>query len=217
MKNIKSFLTPHTKDYYDKVLKIVTDLEEFSGVKIVIFGGFVRSIIEGSIPRDVDLWFKYVPPEYVCTPGIWRRRILDMIPKIREKYNITNLDIFLSKETEYENKGDENYEIATIKIQDIPFDFCCDTSSLLNFTTLADFSVNNLYMGLDGELKTRVNTNHTVNDIISHIKERKLIHITDMEIIKTYLSPYRPKYDLEYYKNKMVQKETKMISYGFNF
>jgi hypothetical protein len=217
MENIKDFLTPETREYYETVIKIVNDLETISGAQISIFGGFVRSLIEGNIPRDVDMWFKYTWPHFTGTPGIWRRRITAMIPQIREKHTIKDEDIKISKTTDTEKIGEDIYEIATIKIDGIDFDFCCNTSSHLSFKTLADFSVNNLYIGLNGTLKTRVLTHYTVSDIIGHIKERKLIDITDMEVIKSHLDPYCSKYNLDYYKNKMVLKGVKMISYGYNF
>jgi hypothetical protein len=138
-----------------------------------------------------------------------------MIPKISEKYTIKDEDIKISNTWDTEKIGEDSYEIATIKIDGIDFDFCCNTSRRLSFKTLADFSVNNLYIGLDGGLKTRVLTDYTVSDIIGHIKERKLIDITDMEVIKGHLDPYCRKYNLDYYKNKMNLKGDKMISYGY--
>lgn len=217
MENIKDFLTSETREYYDTVISIVSDLETISGAEISIFGGFLRSLIQGTIPRDVDMWFKYTRPHFAGTPGIWRRRILAMIPQIREKHTIKDGDIKISNTRDTEMIGEDSYEIATIKIDGIDFDFCCNTSRRLSFNTLADFSVNNLYIGLDGRLKTRVLTDYTVTDIIGHIKERKLIDITDIEVIKGHLDPHCHKYNLDYYKNKMNLKGVKMISYGYTF
>jgi hypothetical protein len=210
-------LTAEPREYYERVIKIVSDIESISGAEISIFGGFLRSLIEGTIPRDVDMWFKYTRPHFAGTPGIWRRRILAMIPQIREKHTIKDEDIKISKETDTEMIREDSYEIANIKIDGIDFDFCCNTSRRLSFKSLADFSVNNLYIGLDGELKTRVLTNYTVTDIIGHIKERKLIDITDIKVIEAHLNPYEPKYNLDYYKNKMVLKGQKMVGYGYSF
>ncbi len=81
---------------------------------------------------------------------------------------------------------------------------------------MADFSVNNLYIGLDGQLKARVDTVYTVTDIIEHIKDRKLIDITNMDEIKAYVDQNCSCYNLDYYKNKMHLKGLKMIGYGYS-
>jgi hypothetical protein len=217
MSNISIYLTEETKEYYTKALEIVKELENISGATICIFGGFVRSLIEGTVPRDVDLWFKYQRPEFAGTPGIWRRRISAMIQKLREKHTIDDNDIQLSTVNDTDNYGEDSYEIATVKIDGIGFDFCCNTSRRLSFTTLADFSVNNLYIGLDGEIKTRVMTEYSVRETISHIKEWKLIDITNIQVIQRFLYVHCPKYNLEYYKNKITKKGERMISYGYNY
>jgi hypothetical protein len=186
--SIESFLAPELAEYYYQVIRIVKILEKVSDAKVVIYGGFIRAIIAGEgRPRDVDLWFTYDwPTASVSTPGIWRRRIQQMIMRLKFEYpdltvNIVNLSTGAEVGTvsnPVDMRGDDKYEIATININGIDFDFCCNTSDRLSFDELTDFSVNNLYMGADRILKTRVKTDFTVNDIIGHIQNRKLIGST---------------------------------------
>ena len=99
--------------------------------------------------------------------------------------------------------SNDHYEMSIVKIDGIDFDFCCHISGRIAFNTMCDFSLNNLYIRTDGEIRTRVDTKYNVDDILDHIKAWKLIDINDYEVMKRYL---KPTYDLKYYIAKKAER-----------
>ena len=77
------------------------------------------------------------------------------------------------------------YGCYSAVINGITFDFCCNTLNNHSFNELADFSVNNLYIFNDGVLQVRVQCEYNVEQIISHIIQRKLTYIINHEVVQS--------------------------------
>ncbi len=228
--NIKYYLTPKSKPYYTKVIEIVEYLKtiafydkssSFFGsstkLEIHIFGGFVRNIIshyfnptEDFVPSaDVDIWFDY--SQYrTHSYNSWRRHCVKMFGDLKQKYDVGN-ECLISNEL----GPRETYGLCKLTIDGIKFDFNTDINGESTYSSLADFSVNNLSINTEGNLSKRVNEccDYSLEELIEHIKDKKLINILDVKQVMKYIEwGYLNE---ETRQIKFHQRITKMISYGY--
>jgi DNA-binding FrmR family transcriptional regulator len=93
---------------------------------------------------------------------------------------------------------------------------CTEINNFSTFETLSDFSVNNLYIDIKGEIKKRVDCDYTIDDIIEQIKNKKLINIVNKTFVETHLDEH-----IDFpgaYENRFKEnREKKMIEYGFSY
>lgn len=198
--HINEYLTCASKPHFDKIMSIVRfiktcfdelDTKDVSHNKIksiYVFGGFIRDLIshhfDGSdsfeITGDVDVWLKF---NHGCISFSRREHMMKILYQqlIENKFNtkiIMRMDGLEPENMEYIAKG--------FLINGIKFDICANINNRIQFRSLSDFSVNNLYINQDGNVHSRVKTRFTVPQIIKHIKMKYLINITGGEEISTY-------------------------------
>lgn len=166
-----------------------------------MFGGFIRDLLKNKIPRDVDIWFNY-PDQGAISVELWQQIVMSIVHSLKDH---------IVSDLRAHPMNDDRNEISTVKIDGIDFDFCRNINGRVSFTTVCDFTVNNLYIWTDGEIRTRVNTKYSVHDILNHIKDWTIIDINDIEITKRYLKP--PTYDLKYYMDKTAKKAERLRTF----
>ncbi len=93
------------------------------------------------------------------------------------------------------------------------FDFCTKINNENRFDVLCDYTVNNLYIKTNGKIFLRINTNFTINEILDHIRDKKLVPIINDNIINSYIEYDRNNY---YYHDLIEKRKNKMIGYGYN-
>jgi hypothetical protein len=225
--NIKQFLTPKSEIYYTKVMNIIEDMtrkELYQSVfiseelNIYIYGGFIREIIshyfhpeDEFIPStDVDLWFSFYDSnkeEYSYPYSIWVHRCGKLIKSLGETHDISKAD------TSNKIKTDETYSIYNINIDEIDFDFNVKTSFYSSYKTISDFTVNSLTMDTNGNIFKRLPEycDFDINEIITHIKERKLIKMINPDAIKVGYTTEQIQTE------RFIKREQKMINYGYTY
>jgi hypothetical protein len=220
--NIKQFLTPKSEIYYTKVMNIIEDMTRkelyqsvFKSIElnIYIYGGFIREIISHYfhpenefIPSaDVDLWFSFYDSnksEYSYPYSIWVNNCSKLIKSLGETHDISK------SVTSNKIKTTETYSIYNITIDEIDFDFNVNTCFCSSYKTISDFTVNNLTMDTNGNIYKRITEycDFDISEIITHIKEKKLIKMINPEMIKT-----------EYTTCRFIKREQKMMNYGYTY
>ena len=213
--NVQTFLTEQTRPFYERVINIVKDLEEITHTKVVIFGGFIRNIIEcyfnPSIVfkiNDVDIWF--LNGHSLTT---WERSVTHIYNQINICHNSSKKDFHHYGISEHRI----DYGVIKMTIDDIKFDMCTRINGFTTFDTLTDFVCNNLYIDINGNINIRVKCEYPINDIIEQIKNKKLIAMLDKEFIETECLTYWNPNDKQFYEDKWKYREDKMLSYGYNY
>ena len=216
--NIKDFLTPKSEKYYTEVLNIVRELEEKSKINdkntyISIYGGFIRNIIlhyfeyqqnnevNFTPSKDVDIWFHHNKNTWISFNTFLRRMntIIDSMKEFNfvcDKQNIVDKNII-------------NYRIQKYIINDIHFDVCSNINNFSTFDTLSDFSVNNIFIDINGVLNKRVNCIYSLEQCINHIQNREIHVIVDDLFIKNNIDNF------DNHDNYMQLRKLKMNSYGY--
>jgi hypothetical protein len=225
--NISTFLTENSTSYYRKVIDIINSLSQSTSIyydgkcpNIYIFGGFIRNLIEHyylndtyfSTPNDIDIWFDYSDISYRRTHSYtsWSKELTIMLENIKNKYNLIEFvqpkiyGIHLT------------YGLSTIKIDDITFDLCTKVNHFSTFNTLCDFTCNNLYIDLNGNLHKKIDCLYTIQDSIEHIKNKKLINIINQDIINK-LAKKDEDENNELYNEYMKRRETKMLTMNYSY
>jgi hypothetical protein len=219
--SIIPYIKTNNTHFYNRVLDIVKYLENISMCEIHIYGGFVRNIIDNYysdnniITKDVDLWFAF-DRNISVNYNYWKEKVDRMIIQLRRKYNIENYIYF--------NLGDtrEKYGLCKITIDGIEFDFCTKINDEDRFSKLCDFTVNNLYINTNSKIYTRINSIYKIEEILAHIKNKKLVSILDNDIINSYnISNINNIYNINinnnyYYYDLMEKRKYKMLNYGYN-
>ncbi len=209
---ILPYIKTNNTHFYNKVLDIVKYLEMISFCDIQIYGGFVRNIIDNYysdnniITKDVDLWFSF-DRNIMVSYNSWKEKVDRMILQLRRKYNIENYIYFDLNDTR------EKYGLCKITIDGIEFDFCTKINDEDRFSKLCDFTVNNLYITTNGKIYTRINSIYKIEEILDHIKNKKLVSIINNDIINSYTVFDRNNY---YYYDLMEKRTYKMLNYGYN-
>lgn len=217
-KNINYYLTNNTKEIYKLIIDICKNIENISNSKIYIFGGFIRNLIENYHNpeskfkfNDIDIWFYQSRYDNLNNSFTrWKINVLrNIVPKLRNIYKISDQVICYSSECPR-----ELYGLYKVNINDINFDFSTNINSENQYKKLSDYTVNNLTMDTEGNLYTRIDTQYTIDNIIEHIKNKKLIKIINSNVIDDYIHYLND--NKEYYIKKMNEREQKMINYGYN-
>lgn len=240
--NIKFFITEKSKPYYNKVINIVENFENFINesnppkpgywslkTKCNIFGGFIRNIIEHYFefqekpdsefrtPKDIDVWFnkfhinENMERSYCHSETTWNRDIKLLVDKLNEKYYPTKHPIISYPDI----CARINYGVKLVNIENIDFDLCTEINWFQTFNCLCDYTCNNLYIDIKGNLNYKTNTKYSISDSIYHIQKRLLIKITDLEFINRMKDI--DEFSEEYYQEKDEKREKKMLSYGYNY
>ena len=192
---------------------------------IVIFGGFIRDLIrhyfeyqnnedvEFIKPKDIDTWFHYKSPmddeyhkfSHSMTSWIRYLRALNEIMRYNSEYDVNH---YLSG---YSFSVDiTKYCVCTMEIDEINFDMCTDINNysgkaFTTFKNLSDFTVNNLYIDINGQLNKRDDcSDYTLDICIDDIKNKKLHNI--------YIVPNEEEYSMINFFDK---REKKMLEYGY--
>ena len=226
--NIKQYLTPKSQIYYTKVMAIIDHLKTIAffdnshKVEINIFGGFIREIIshyfhqdKDFVPSaDVDIWFTYYNSNYrklAYSQNNWHYLSIQIIKDLKKTYDVSNSIISI------ESVPRETYGVCHVNIDGIKFDFNTDINGESAYRTISDFTVNNLTIDTDGNILKRVSEtcDFNVSEIISQIKEKKLINIVNPKPIKRYINCGFSNEEVE--KIKFEKREAKMLSYGYTY
>jgi len=234
--NINSFLTDYSRPYYDKILNIIetikASMREYYDIKdniitpeVYIFGGFVRRLIEhyydyqNSLKSDtkinfttnfdIDIWFDFSNwwRKYQSY-FIWSKEVKHIYSKINDKYKNTKI-------LSYPEFGSRLvYGLYTIYIEDIKFDMCTNINHFETFSTLCDFTCNNLYIDLNGNIYIKTKSSYSIQDCFEHIKNKILINIINQNIIND-MAEYSG--DRNYYTEKILYREQKMLNDGYRY
>ncbi len=215
---ILPYIKTNNTHFYNKVLDIVKYLETISMCDIHIYGGFVRNIIDNYysdnniITKDVDLWFAF-DRNIMVSYNYWKEKVDRMIIQLRRKYNVENYIHFSLDDTR------EKYGLCKITINGIEFDFCTKINDEDRFSKLCDYTVNNLYINTNSKIYTRINSNYNTEDILEHIKNKKLVSIINNDIINSYNISNRNNRNINnyYYYDLMEKRKYKMLDYGYNY
>ncbi len=230
--NIKQYLTPKSEIYYNKVISIIEYLKTIAffdnnsqinnyKVEINIFGGFIRDIIshyfypdEDFIPSaDVDMWFTYYCNDKILSysQNMWNSLFIKIINDLKMKYNVSKAI------TTYESVPRETYGVCKATIDNIQFDFNTDINGSSSYKTISDFTVNNLSIDMNGNILKRVNEccDFNVDDIIIHIKQKKLINIVNPKIIEKYIEQGLSTKEIQ--ELLINRREQKMKKYGYKY
>ncbi len=230
--NIKQYLTPKSEIYYNKVISIIEHLKTIAffdnnsqinnyKVEINIFGGFIRDIIShyfhpdnDFIPStDVDIWFTYYDKdkELSYSQNMWNSLFIKIINDLKMKYNVSKAI------TTYDSVPRETYGVCKAIIDGIHFDFNTGINSSSSYKTISDFTVNNLSIDINGNILKRVNEccDFNVENIIAHIKQKKLINIVNPKVIEKYIEQGLSTKEIQ--ELLINRREQKMIKNGYNY
>ena len=234
MNNLKDYITPKSSDYYYKVMEIVNDLQTYmqnnvqknivgaynkAPVNTLIYGGFIRNIIhhyyhpsdEFTPSKDVDIWMykNEVDPakaKFSFSNGGYEMFMRQTLNDMRSKYHIPMVPY-----SQYVDptKFTKSYSVFRQTIDNIDFDLCAQINSCDSFAVLTDFTVNNLYISCDGTIIVRLKCGYTLDEITNHIKHKQLVKIFDMTV--------KYEYESQMHIDRFNKRETKMLSYGYNY
>ncbi len=229
--NIKQYLTVKSDIYYNKVMSIIEHLKTIAifdnnkkndtKVEINIFGGFVREIIlhyfhpdEDFVPSaDVDIWFTYYYKDKKITYGrtIWNSLFFKIINDLKINHNVSDEIATLDMLPR------ESYGVCHAIINDVKFDFNTDINGSSSYKTISDFTVNNLAIDMNGNLVKRVDEccDFNVSDIITHIKEKKLITMVNPKMIKEYEKNWGSTKEIQ--ERLITKREQKMTKHGYTY
>ena len=196
---MEAFVTPAKEEYYSKVMRIVRHISDTLQSPVYIYGGFLRNIIEGQekVADDIDLWIDAAHSE-----TSWSRAICHL----RGACN------FMLSSMEYYNNRSVDYGLYRTVIDGLRFDISAPINGFNIFKNLSDFTCNNLYCTVDGVLNVRYRCAYSLVDHIEHIRQRRLVDITNwkfIEHVQKYLFP-----NTDYYA-KMAYRRDKMLAYGY--
>ncbi len=223
--NIKDFLTPKSRPYFEYVNKLLCRMLKAGQIpSAAVFGGYVLNLVEHAFaykanpvtatytpPKDLDVWLKYDlhPTQATYTAN--------SIRKLFNKYITPYL-----KEAGYTSSWDTlrthhlNYGVHNLRVDDeYQFDFVANMNGRCQFDDLGDFSVNNLYYDVfTGRLGVRIATEYTLDEILDHIKAKRLVPLMHYEKLKKHI---RTKSDYDWYYDKMCMRERKTQAKGYAY
>jgi hypothetical protein len=173
-----------------KVLKI--NYSHFiDKLNIVVFGGLIRDIIAINFDKNlkIDLNSKDIDVYMINSTSItFGQRLNDQL-----KESIKYSKLLDGNFSDFVAKKSNEYQILKFTFFDRSYDISYDLKSKsFRFFETLDYTVNSLYFGLDGVLKSR-SDKHPVNECIKDIQNKKLVFIGKSED------------DIEYRKKMMTE------------
>lgn len=234
---INQFFTTQTSPLFYKIQRILHKLQstEFDGIttNAYIYGGFVRDMINNyynptekfsfnniNMNMNINVWLDCSP--YRHNFDSWYEFCDSVFQQLQDDH-----DIIIENITYSNYDITEQFNLVTLTIEGINFNFCTDIN-MPNFHNLCDFTVNNLFMDIYGNLFKRAKCEYSVSDIITHIKNKKLVNIFNQEYFNQVYDYYKyqneddddgESYEIEsldYNFEEIFQTlKTKMESYGY--
>jgi hypothetical protein len=227
--NIKDYLTPKSRPYFEYVNKLLTRMLKSTNNKFAsaaVFGGYVLNLVEHAFeyrsdpleatytpPKDLDVWLSYDASQ--GRTEFSRNKISkifeqNVIPYLEEAGHTTSWGTVQANHR-------LDYGVHNLIVDgEYRFDFTGNTYGNSLFDDLGDFTVNNLFYDVyTGKMGTRVTSEYTLRDIISdHIRNRKLVPLLRCDRLQRYI---RDESDYDWYYNKMRQREMKTLAKGFKY
>jgi hypothetical protein len=226
--NIRDYLTPKSRPYYEAMTALVTNLLSVANLHGFIFGGYVLGLLEHHAayqadpanseylpPNDVDIWMSDKP-----TPAdsVFSRNGLDW-------YVMPNITSYLQVSgRKYQHVHDKvndhttRYGVAKLLIDETyRFDLVCNINNGCKFDSLSDFSATNLYykVGGTGELNLRTACGgFTLEQVLGHIRMRELRPIIEFPRLFKFVGD-QTEYD--WYQTKFQTREQKMRDRGYSY
>lgn len=169
-------------------------------VEIKIYGGYIRyKYGDDESLSDVDV---YIMGNHSQNSFLWMLK--SVVEELKSYSEVKEVKTTLI--TPFVRSF---YGTVKLKIEDINGEYLeMDMSATLNnvrgtgFNTICDYTVNNLYMDYSvengesvyGELKLRQECNYSIDEVLYHLKEKKLVGILDKNAWMAYVER-----DAEYY------------------
>lgn len=229
--NINHFFNAQTSPLFYKIQRILYNfqLTEFDGITpdVYIYGGFVRDMIQHYYNPTEKFNFNNINIWLNCAPY---RHGYDSLYEFCD-FTFQQLqddhDIII-KDVTYSNYDiTEQFNLVSFTIDSIKFNLCSDIN-MPNFHNLCDFTVNNLFMDIYGNLFKRAKCEFSIDEIIKHIKNKMLVKIMNEEYLNQLNGYYKfqneDEDDGEQYEIKSINYNldeiyetlvTKMESYGY--
>ena len=224
---------------YNKIINICKTIEQLLTTdrvmaKVYIFGGFVRDTIHKyfvnptivvdneniNMFNDIDIWVFFVPT-YDCklclSPNKWNKIIVSMVNHM-EMFNVQFMEKSYSERLGFVKNNVINYPCVKLMIDGIKFDLCTNLYSYDTFKTMSDFTVNNLYIDLDGNIYSRSGSPNNVQIALNHIFLSKIESNICVADWATHIKVWNNySYDIpnEFVMQHMGYRFQKLISRGF--
>ena len=201
-------------EYHDTIMEILDCIEHATKSQIIIYGGYVRRIIEHCFesvdrdlydrpfdkPKNVNIWLLFPNPIKIVDWLAIKRQILEILI-------YTYGPIFTEENPE--QLTDNNCFKFTIC--NISFEIKTQISDKHNYTINTyncDFTANNLMMDMKGNIIVRMKCIYDLNTIISHIHDKKLYSIYEFK--------YSEHHPLNIKAHKFLEiRRTKMVNFGY--
>ncbi len=230
--NISQFFTAQTGPLFYKIQRILHKFQstEFDGIspKTYIYGGFVRDLIQHYHNPTEKFNFNNVNVWLDCSPyrhnfESWYDFCDCIFKELQDDHDIIIQDMTYS----YYDIS-EKFNLVNMTIDSIKFNFCSDIN-MPNFHNLCDFTVNNLFMDIYGNMFKRAKCEYSVGDILLDIKQKKLVKIFNEDYLKQVNDYYKYENDEENGEQYEIESidynfdevypmlKTKMESYGYYF
>lgn len=189
-------------------------MEEWTGrfakSSMIIFGGFVRDIIQG-IPanklkeKDVDVLVEEIS-------NISHERLAYIVRYLKEYLTMyKSVDVDWDHNVFFEDIS--HYGLVKLKIDGIRFDLSFDVNCHGRFDRMHDFACNSLFFDIpDGILATRYRP-LSVKECIDDIRNLRL---RDMSKCTEYAYNGYSEKSLDIYRQQMIKRKRKMLSYGYS-
>ena len=213
---MEQYLTPKSKPYFDKINLIVKNISKIIESDIFIYGGFVRDLIRHYFeynsdnmtdfiePKDVDIW--------VASKHSLRSWDYDVrnLYKRKDELNITLMG-GAGGGAPFSDR--EVYSLVKIIIDNINFDMNTNINDWSVYNDLSDFTVNNLSIDMNNNITQRTNTKYTVEEVITHIKDKSLICCVNHEKLHRYIHFFCD--ETKRYKLALMTRLEKMENKGY--
>jgi hypothetical protein len=237
--NINNFSTSETSMVLAKIFNILYKFEQTESCditpKVYIYGGVVRDIIQHHFNptekftlKDVNIWLDCSP--YLTHQDfdydVWNDFFDELQSQLDNYYGIK----FEQIQNKYYDLSNQ-FELVKFKINGITFNVCT-AINMPNFHNLCDYTVNNLYIDIHGNLFQRAKSQYSVDDIINHIRLKKLVNILNedyfTQLCKFYNEDFEDEDEESYeicnddffkpsfiMENMLFERENKMMKHGY--
>ena len=200
--------------YHNTIMEILSYIENETGSKIIIYGGYVRRIIEhcfASVHRDLDdrpftkptnvnIWLLFPNPIKSVDWIAIKRQIFELL--------LYTYDQIFTEENPEQLTDNNSFKFT---IGNISIEVKTQISDKHNYsinTYNCDYSVNNLMMDMNGNIEVRMKCIYDLNTIVSHIHDKKLHSIYEFR--------YSEHHPLTVKAHKLLEiRRIKMENFGY--